>query len=216
MTGLNGYMLLDLYDRGYNRDDALPIGFSGMLTHLGRITDTGFAGMCFCPDPSSDNFGLNQFTGDVGLGLWGGLLGLRAYVLESKDGEPVVLGGKLTGTAAAGVSLTPWAGNDHRVRWMAEKPVFFDVEGQVIRSITRKEGGNRWIIKLENNSKVSSRSRLSIAGLEPGTWSVSHRINKGSELESNRKEITEDEFVLERKLRPGTKVELILAREISE
>lgn len=213
MTGLNGYMLLDLYDRQYNSDDRYPVGFSGMLTHLGRITESGFAGMCTCPDPSSDNYGLNQFTGDVGLGLWGGLLGLRCYLYDDSEVGNRCLGGRLTRANDGSVTVSPWSGCDRRLRWMVDGSVAIDVEGQVIRSVTRKENGKRWIIQLSNPAACTSRSRLVMQGLTNGEWAISHRINNGSELESIREDLFDHTYSTERTLKAGTSMEIILALE---
>lgn len=213
MTGLNGYMLLELYDRGYNRDEPFPVGFSGLLAHFGRITDDGFAGMCYCPDPSSDNYGLNQFTGDVGLGFWGGLLGLRCYVLADASSGLRCLGGRLDTSDPDLVVLQPWPACGHRIRWFAGAEVFFDVQGLEIRSIRRSESGRRWVIDLLNSTEFACRSRLTIQGLEPGTWAVTTRKSNGKSLDSSRKEMDSSPAVFEHKSEPGNRFELTLARE---
>lgn len=111
MTGLNGWMLLEAYDRGYLRDEPMPSGLSGIFNAWARVMDDGFAGMCFCPDPSSDNYGLNQFTGDVGLGLWGNLKAARCYL-----GTVPIAGRIAMGASLDGDWLVPYPGFDHRVR----------------------------------------------------------------------------------------------------
>ncbi|MBN1296711.1 hypothetical protein JXA80_08010, partial [bacterium] len=213
MTGLNGYMLLDLYDRGYNRDEPAPIGFSGLLAHLGRITESGFAGMCSCPDPSSDNYGLNQFSGDVGLGLWGGLLGLRCYYLDDPDAGFVSLGGRVSAEENGDVTIRPWSGIDHALRWMVDGDVNVDTEGLVIRSVTRAKNGDRWIVKLANPTRVEGRSRICITGLRDGTWSVTWRGKNGHLLDSKRHTLETGPLEIERIVAPGAEGELVLARE---
>lgn len=214
MTGLNGYMLLELYDRGYNRDEPYPVGFSGLLTHLGRITDTGFAGMCYCPDPSSDNYGLNQFTGDVGLGLWGGILGLRCYVYDDPDAGLQCLGGRISDAGPNTVTVQPWPGCDHRMRWFSGPEISWDTEGLVIRSVTRKENGNRWIVEMENPGSLESRSRLAIQGLTPGTWSITWSGDGGKNLDSTRMTVSDAPLEFQRKTPPGASLVLVMALEV--
>lgn len=213
MTGLNGYMLLDMYDQGYNREETAPVGFSGILAQLGRITDTGFAGMCYCPDPSSANVGLNQFTGDVGLGLWGSLLGFRCYVIRQESGDLSCLGGRMDTSVPDSVTVQPWPGCDHRIRWLESAEVFFDARGWDIRTITRSESGDRWIVNLVNNGPVQGRSHLVIRGVQQGTWAVTWNENSGKTLDSTRMKIETDSIDLERDVKPGSRLELTVARQ---
>ncbi|HPQ40404.1 MAG TPA: hypothetical protein PLV45_08520, partial [bacterium] len=186
----------------------------GLLTHLGRITGTGFAGMCYCPDPASDNYGLNQFTGDVGLGLWGGLLGMRCYLYDDPGAGRQCLGGRITVPGPDTVTAAPWPGFDTRFRWLSGDDVFLDTEGLAIRSISRKEDGARWLITLVNPGTVESRSRLTVRGLTPGTWSVTWSGNGGKTLDSTRITVDEKPLELQRKTPAGAALTLVLAREL--
>jgi len=211
MTGLNGYMLLDLFDHQYNRDELAPVGFSGLLTHLGRISETGFAGMCYCPDPSSDNYGLNQFTGDIGLGLWGGLQGLRCYYYNDPALGPKCLGGSVSIADSGKRTLTTWPGFDHKIRWIVEDNLSIDIEGQVIKSVSRSENGSKWIVSLANNTEFNSRDRIVISGLKHGRWSC--LWSKSGENKPSSHTVESEPLILNSKSKGNSQSRLILTFE---
>lgn len=158
MTGLNGWMLLEAYDRGYLQDEPMPSGLSGIFNSWARVKDDGFAGMCFCPDPSSDNYGLNQFTGDVGLGLWGNLKAARCYL-----GTVPIAGRIAMGASIEGEWLVPYPGFDHRVR-LLDTGYRIDSHGSAINRIRIPAEGileMRLIVPDESDC----RSRVVISGL---------------------------------------------------
>ncbi len=169
MTGLNGYMLLEAYDRGYNPKEPGPIGYSGILNSWVRVTASGFAGMCYCPDPASDNYGLNQFTGDVGLGLWGNLKAARCYVVDDPVIGRVCYGGALIPSDAHSISVRPFPGFTHRIRFHSSL-LSVDSEGPEIQSMQWDTVKHILTLHLSNPFDFSARGFISITGLPVGTY----------------------------------------------
>ncbi|MBN1357089.1 hypothetical protein JXA40_12575 [bacterium] len=170
MTGLNGYMLLEAYDRGYGRDEPGPVGYSGIWNSWARVQPDGFAGMCYCPDPTSDNYGLNRFTGDVGLGLWGNLKGARCYVVDDPVLGRIAYGGYLLDTKddSGNVRMTvePLSGMDHRVRWIGPD-LAADSDGPSIRKLSADRMLHHLELVLVNPFDSSCNALVSIKSL-PG------------------------------------------------
>jgi Family of unknown function (DUF5695) len=182
MTGLNGYMLLEAFDRGYGRDEPGPIGYSGIWNSWARVNQSGFAGMCYCPDPASDNYGLNQFTGDVGLGLWGSVKAFRCYIVDDPILKRTVYGGTLIEDeeqdGITRIAVNPAAGVDHKIRWI-EYELFVDSEGPVIREMVITPDKTRLELYLENPTPYRCDARIIVTGLPRATYEWETRSQDG-------------------------------------
>ncbi|MBN1549849.1 hypothetical protein JW979_00180 [bacterium] len=182
MTGLNGYMLLEAYDRGYGSDEYGPIGYSGILNSWARVDKDGFAGMCYCPDPASDNFGLNQFTGDVGLGLWGNLKAGRCYAVA----DPFI---GMTGYGCQvleeknenihTVTIIPYNGLNNRIRYFPSN-LSIDTEGPVVQKASYDVKYSTLEINLENLSEFRCNAQIAISGMPDNTYQFEFRSPSGS------------------------------------
>lgn len=69
--------------------------YAALLGVAAMIWEDGRASMCYTPDLDSAHYGYNEFTGDVGLGLYGYLRGVRAEArqLFRRLGSPTELVG---------------------------------------------------------------------------------------------------------------------------
>jgi hypothetical protein len=191
MTGLNGWMLLEAYDSGYNRDEPGPIGYSGILNSWARVQPDGFAGMCYCPDPASDNYGLNQFTGDVGLGLWGNLKAARCYALDDPVIGLVAYGGQLDRSgndAGSSFKLHPYPGLDHRIRCMNSE-LMIDSEGPAIKTVEWTKSFDTLSFELSNPMEYSCHASIKISGLPEGEYEWS-RISVKPKKATGKKLVT--------------------------
>jgi len=220
MTGLNGYMLLEAFDRGYGRGEPGPIGYSGILNSWARVQSDGFAGMCYCPDPASDNLGLNQFTGDVGLGLWGNLKAARCYLIDDEVLGVVAYGGKLIQKTGSdnnqSIQMYPEPGLNHRVR-LIEYNLFLDSEGPAISKIIFDPDENRIELTLNNLADYLCNGYISIHGLQPGTYKHSIQSTK-TQKPTNAFQATISEgkpFIIQHKFDPNSEKILVIAQVAS-
>jgi len=217
MTGLNGYMLLEAFDLGYGRNEPGPIGFSGILNNWARVQSDGFAGMCYCPDPSSDNYGLNQFTGDVGLGLWGSLKAARCYLIKDPVLSYISYGGTVTHIKRdsedklESVTLTPYQGFDHRLR-LTPWDLAIDSFGPSIEWIQWIPHETKLILLLNNRLGFECSGRLTLKGLPAGEYVATWKsAETDTVLESTpTKEIDKSISVI-RSLRPHKSIILEIA-----
>ncbi len=214
MTGLNGAMLLEAYDRGYGRSEPAPIGFSGILNSWARVTPDGFAGMCYCPDPASDNYGLNQFTGDVGLGLWGCLKAARCYAIQDQRFGIQVYGGVLREstpqTDADTLTVEPLPGLDHRVRFVSPD-LFIDSEGPSIVSAAWSPNENSVQVTLRNKSSHRCQGVISVKGLPVNQYRCIWKDgNTGNEIRSGTISVDESAYRDKEPFAPGAAMTLII------
>jgi hypothetical protein len=210
MTGLNGWMLLEAYDRGYFKDAPGPAGYSGILNSWARVQPDGFGAMCYCPDPSSDNYGFNQFTGDVGLGLWGNLKAARCYIVEDPAAGWIAYGGKIIqppSPDSSAISVEPSPGLNHRIRFV--KPnLFIDSEGGELRRVDWDSQSSSIFLKVSNPRSAECHCRIVISGLNEPAMLLDTKISKTTKqthltLESGR-------LIVEQILPPGTEAEMHL------
>ncbi len=209
MTGLNGYMLLEAYDAGYLRDEPMPPGLSGIFTSWTRVDPDGFAGMCYCPDPSSDNYGLNQFTGDVGLGLWGNLMAARCVVVTDPLAGLTAHGGTLIDTEKPGITVNPYPGMDHRIR-LPEHNLEVDLTGPAITEFHRDGTTGELTIQMTNRAEYPCAGRLVITGLAPGQYI----LKKGDDPEVPMT-VSNDPWVQTRAFAAGESLGVVVAEEVS-
>lgn len=75
-------MGLDYCDelRYFTEMDGFLRAYAGVMGILSLIHEDGRGSMCYTPDPLSNHYGFNDFSGDVGLGLYGFLRASRSYV----------------------------------------------------------------------------------------------------------------------------------------
>ena len=169
MTGLNGWMLLEAFESGMTDNSTRPAGFSGVLNSWARVHPDGFASMCYCPDPSSDNYGFNQFSGDVGLGLWGNLKAARCIVVDNPVLGRLVYGGKPIDdgdSPESVIQIQPMAGMRHRVRFM-DPVLCVDSEGPEIKKIRWDTAAMKIDIDLENRFETACQAWITITGNLP-------------------------------------------------
>ena len=94
-VGSNTQTLLEAYEAtGDNL--LLELGTAGLRGQWALVDARGHATMCFTPNPLSQNYGWNQYSGDAGVGLSGVVYNATCYVLHDPDFGWIALGGKLT------------------------------------------------------------------------------------------------------------------------
>lgn len=128
---LNSSALLMLVRQGVVQPDPtlLSLIYGGLLGSTAKIHGDGRGSMSYCWEQESLNFGDHVCTGDVGLSLYGTLLGLQAFAYASpRHGELGYLGQLTRQPSGAGLRFAPLAGADRRVSWHFE-----DENGKVDR-----------------------------------------------------------------------------------
>ncbi len=86
-TVANSLLFFEQLDRDYNQlpEGYLRAAFGGVLGVWALVRSDGAAGMAYCPDPASRQYGISWLTGDVGISLWQYLHGVAAWVLPSSQ-----------------------------------------------------------------------------------------------------------------------------------
>ena len=212
MTGLNGYALLEAYDRHYNQEEPGPAGYSGILNSWARVTSDGFAGMCYCPDPASDNYGLNQFTGDVGLGLWGNLKAARCYAVK----DPIIgwtgYGAKITVTDNAGnpdFTLEPFPGMNHRIR-IPQISLAADADGLSFQSLATRQNLKEIRFTVTNESAYPCEGYVTLSGLPAGAYRFTE--GKPANVDSEFQIEPDKNWAVNLKLKAGKNHGIVLVR----
>jgi hypothetical protein len=85
-TVATSLMFLSTLDRDTDSIDEnrLRLAFGGLMGVWALVRSDGAAGMGFCPDAASRQFGVSWTTGDVGAGLYAYLRGAASYILPSR------------------------------------------------------------------------------------------------------------------------------------
>ncbi len=94
-VGINNTTLLDEYE-ATGDPLQLALGVGGLRGQWALIDRHGRAAMCFTPNPTSPNFGFNQYSGDAGVGLSAAVYNSACYVVNDPDFGWIALGGTLT------------------------------------------------------------------------------------------------------------------------
>jgi hypothetical protein len=94
-VGINNTTLLDEYEATGDLL-TLALGVGGLCSQWALVDREGRAAMCFTPNPTSPNFGFNQYSGDAGVGLSAAVYNAACYVVNDPDFGWIALGGKVT------------------------------------------------------------------------------------------------------------------------
>lgn len=196
---LNSSALLMLVRQGALQPEPrlLSLIYGGLLGSTAKIHGDGRASMSYCWEQESPNFGDHVCTGDVGLSLYGTLLGLQAFAYAApRHGEMGYLGELERQESGAGLRFAPLAGGGGRVSWHFE-----DECGTVDRGDARcssgvigeivfggAKGGLRIIIRGSGNSGVGAapgelRLRLPVKPLDAAVDGTAVRLRPVAEQE---------------------------------
>ncbi|HLK14064.1 MAG TPA: DUF5695 domain-containing protein, partial [Fimbriimonadaceae bacterium] len=168
-SGHSAYALRQL-----ERDQsALPVGalrmaFGGLLGVWALVRSDGAAAHGFCPDPASEQFGMSEVTGTVGLALYHYLRLACAYVDPTTD----LAFGCFSTQEKEWLKITPWDGVGRRVVVRAYG-VVVESEFGFIRELRFKRDRSEAVLRLENTSTERRDLRARIRGL----WGETARVN---------------------------------------
>ncbi len=161
----NSLVFFGLLDRDYMGlpDSYMRKAFGGFLGPWALIRDDGAASMCYCPDLSSKQAGLNAFTGASGLGYFHYLRESASYVLPNRDQGTVIFGCHYV--LEDGVHrVQPWDGVGRRVVLRQIGVEFRLTFGQLIKLAL--DGRRRWFeAEIHNPSSFAVVAQLHVAGL---------------------------------------------------
>lgn len=147
---------------------ALRMAFGGLLGVWALVRSDGAAAHGFCPDPASEQFGMSEVTGTVGLALYHYLRLACAYVDPSTD----LAFGCFVSQEKEWTKVTPWDGVGRRIVVRAYGLVV-ESEFGFIRELRFKRDRSEAVIRIENTSSHSREVKARIKGL----WGVHARVN---------------------------------------
>ena len=183
-TASNSLVLLaDLEEEQFVHDPRLaPAGYGGLLGPWALVRDDGFAAMCFCPDPASDHYGSNEFTGDIGLNLYCTLRGLKSYVVHPRQGPPEPYGCELEMPDRWTYVVTPRDGVRREVVFSAPR-MRVRSDALALDSVTADRRQTRFEVVATNPSDTAVTETLTIEGVW-GTgfvWTVDGERRDGAQ-----------------------------------
>ena len=147
---------------------ALRMAFGGLLGVWALVRSDGAAAHGFCPDPASEQFGMSQVTGTVGLALYHYLRLACAYVDPTTD----LAFGCFSTQEKEWSKVTPWDGVGRRIVIRAYGLVVESDFG-FIRELRFKRDRTEAVVRLENTSSKPATLRARIRGL----WGLSAKVN---------------------------------------
>ena len=165
-TASNSLVLLaDLEEEQFVHDPRLaPAGYGGLLGPWALVRDDGFAAMCFCPDPASDHYGFNAFTGDIGLNLYCTLRGLKSYVVHPREGPPEPYGCDLEMPDRWTYRVTPRDGVRREVVFTAPR-MRVHSDALALDSVMADRRQTRFEIGATNPSEAAVTATITIEGV---------------------------------------------------
>ena len=178
-TPLAARALLDAYE-STGQSDHLRLGYAGTLSVWSCVDSQG-RGMntrnrqINVPDPRSigfrDWYSQEWYSGEQGIGLYGNLNALRAYLVEDPDFGLIGYGAEVTETDEA-YTLKPWDGL--RVR-ATLKPLGVSIEtiNAAMETIAVRRDKAEVALKLSKPHDKATKGQLTISGMPGGTYRVS-------------------------------------------
>jgi hypothetical protein len=148
-------------------ETSLRLAFGGLLGIWALVRADGTAGMGFCPDTSSQQFGMSWTTGDVGMSLYQYIRKVASYVLPNRHGGVQTFGCHFEVENEGSKEIfvvRPWDGVGRRivVRHM-------NLECEVVNASIvemKLDGRKRFAtFALENASKRDHVAKLEVRGL---------------------------------------------------
>lgn len=119
---LNSLGLLRAIERGQ-----LPINssnlssiYGGTLGTFSKIHPDGSGSMSYCWEQESPNFGFHAFSGDIGLGLFGALVDLGAYVYKPQNEATQSYLCNIEESTDEKLTIVPSSGAGNRITWHLE------------------------------------------------------------------------------------------------
>jgi hypothetical protein len=150
------------------------MAFGGLLGVWALVRSDGAAAHGFCPDPASEQFGMSQVTGTVGLALYHYLRLACAYVDPTTD----LAFGCFSTQEKEWSKVTPWDGVGRRIVVRAYGLVV-ESEFGFIRELRYKRDRTEAVLRIENTASEPRTVRARIRGL----WGVRARVN-GEEVQA--------------------------------
>jgi hypothetical protein len=144
------------------------MAFGGLLGVWALVRSDGAAAHGFCPDPASEQFGMSQVTGTIGLALYHYLRLACAYVDPTTD----LAFGCFSTQEKEWSKVTPWDGVGRRIVVRAYGLVVESDFG-FIRELRFKRDRTEAVLRLENTSAKPAVLKARIRGL----WGVDARVN---------------------------------------
>ncbi len=147
---------------------ALRMAFGGLLGVWALVRSDGAAASGYCPDIASEQYGMSQITGTVGLSLYHYLTQACAYVDPTTD----LSFGCFYSQEKEWSKVTPWDGVGRRIVVRAYGLVV-ETEFGCIRELRFKRDRSEAVIKIEN---TASEART-IKGRIRGLWGEHCKVN---------------------------------------
>lgn len=169
-SSLNSTALLMLLNNGHFSTDVegLSTIYGGLLGSIAKIHENGRASMSYCWEQESENFGFHVSTGDVGLGLYGMLVGLQAYAYHSiQDGSIGYMCDLMDGADESVFVVKPMEAAGHKVTWNLEngkgKEVGeISVDTGIINELEIDSISNNIRMEVKYESSFACSSRIAI------------------------------------------------------
>lgn len=180
----NAQILFEYLDRDYLAvpDVYMRLAFGGMFGPWALIRRDGAASMCYCPDPSSKQFGYNRFTGSSGLGYFHYLHKVGAYVLPNGAQGTFNFACHFESEGGAYV-VRPWDGVGRRVILRQIGAEFELSFGKM--TVVRLDHRKRWFeVSIENPCDKDVRCELRVRGMWGGQLQISGRVTEAPEGEA--------------------------------
>ncbi len=153
----------------------LRLAFGGMLGIWALVRHDGAAGMGFCPDASSAQYGMSWTTGDVGVGLFHYLRGVYSLVIPTRLGGVVTFGCHFESEVVDGVEqyhIRPWDGVGRRivVRQLNFETIATGARIKELRIDARKREA---LFNLETNAASGYKASIWMKGMWGTQFAVS-------------------------------------------
>ncbi len=168
-------------------ESTLRLAFGGMLGVWALVRGDGAAGMGFCPDAASRQFGMSWTTGDVGVGLYHYLRNTGAYVLPTRTPSGLTtFGCHFEIETISGVEryvIRPWDGVGRKV---VMRQIGLEVLTNACRivEVTLDSRKRNATVTLDNSSDKELVATVTVRGM----WGTRFGVS-GKELQGENEEL---------------------------
>lgn len=161
----NSLIFFGMMDRDYLAipEAYMRMAFAGMVGPWSLVRADGAASMCYCPDWSSKQSGMNHYTGASGLGYYHYLRAVGSYILPNRD-QGVFAFGCHFRPHDGSVEVIPWDGVGRRIV-IRQLGFEFETTFGCIQRLDLDERKRRFEVDIENPSDRDVTSTLKITGM---------------------------------------------------
>ncbi len=156
------------HPRFFPQETVFQKSYAGLLGVWALVQEDGSASMCYTPDPASNHYGFNRYSGDVGLGLFGYLRAATFYIDQPfrslGSGLEIGYGCRVEQADPRSITVIPTDGLGVRFAYPRLR-VTVSAVSAMMRKLTLQRDLSQVVVAVANPASGAVQARLRAEGL---------------------------------------------------